>query len=143
MSRLSARFTAITLYSHRNAFLGNLVQHFDTALMWSIFASDCIHPKGAPNKQGLWTTHVLYVFKSLFCLSASVCETSNLFVWTHSWRDVRTVLTETNREASAHIVHSAHILLIQFWEIALPQKRLSLFCHSASQVTFTANNLTG
>lgn len=85
----------------------------------------------------------MYVFKSLFCLSASVCEPSNLFVWTHSWRDVRTVLTETNREASAHIVHSAHILLIQFWEIALPQKRLSLFCHSASQVTFTANNLTG
>lgn len=34
------------------------------------------------------------------------------------------VLTETNREASAHIVHSAHILLIQFWEIALPQKEI-------------------
>lgn len=45
--------------------------------------------------------------------------------------------------ASAHIVQSAHILLIQFREIALPQKKLSLFCHSVSQVTFTANNLTG
>lgn len=43
---------------------------------------------------------------------------------------------------SAHIVQSAHILLIQFWEIARPQKKLSLFCHSVSQVTFTANNLT-
>lgn len=51
-----------------------------------------------------------------------------------------------NREVRAHIAHSAHILLIQFREIALSQKkkkkRLSLFCHSASQVTFTANNLT-
>lgn len=53
-----------------------------------------------------------------------------------------------NWVTSAHIVQSAHILLIQFWEIALPQKKkrkkkLSLFCHSASQVTFRANKLSG
>lgn len=48
----------------------------------------------------------------------------NLFVWTQSRRDVREVLIERDREASAHIVHSAHILLIQFREIALPQKKV-------------------
>lgn len=48
--------------------------------------------------------------KSLFCLSVSVFETSNLFVWTHSWRDVRTVLTETRRIGwRVHILFSLHI----------------------------------
>lgn len=81
------------------------------------------------------------VLISLFCLSAPVCEAANLFVWTHSWSEVRTVLTGTNRKVSGHIVHAAHILFIQFWEIAMLEKRLSLFCHLASQVTFTDNTL--
>lgn len=101
--------------------------YFDIALMWSVSAPDCLHPAGVwtqTEDQG-WTTAVQYVFKSLFCLSGSVCgETSNLFVWTHSWRGVRTGIDRDQSEkASAHIVHSAHILLIQFWEIALPQKK--------------------
>lgn len=50
---------------------------------------------------------------------------------------------EENWVASVRVVQSAHILLIQFWEIALPQKKLSLFCHSVSQVAFRANNLIG
>lgn len=49
---------------------------------------------------------------------------------------------EENWVASVYVVQSAHILLIQFWEIALPQKKSSLFCHSVSQVAFRANNLT-
>ena len=49
---------------------------------------------------------------------------------------------ETNLKVSAHIVHPTHILLIQFGEIAQLQKRLWLFCHSVSQVTFTENNFT-
>lgn len=113
------------------------------ALMSSISASSCLFPaKGHFQSKERSASSEL---KSLFCLPVSVFSRRPVCLSEHIFGEMSERYWQRragNQLASAHIVQSAHILLIQFWEIAQPQKKLSLFCHSVSQVTFTANNLT-
>lgn len=114
-----------------------------STLMSSISASFCLFfPKGDFQSKERSASSEL---KSLFCLSVSVFARRPVCLSEHILGEMSERYWQRwagNQLASAHIVQPAHILLIQFWEIARPQKKLSLFCHSVSQVTFTANNLT-
>lgn len=64
------------------------------------------------------------------------------FIWPHFQRHVRWISTDSPIQWQVQILYAPHILLIQFWEIGLFEKSLSLFCHALSQVTFTANKST-